>query len=107
EPINPNVPATVHKHWELFAKDQAAAFDRFGWRYYTGEWNEEWYPGYSSAWAGYRGAADIRYEQASIMSDGVRRAEGTIQSYREAVHHQLVSSLANITTLHTHRRDIL
>lgn len=107
EPINPHVPANVHKWWPIFAADQAAAFDARGWRYYTGEWNEEWYPGYSAAWAGFRGAIDVLYEQASISVDAVRRQEGTLQTYREAVHHQLVSSLANLRTLQVNRKAVL
>ncbi len=107
EPVNPNVPENTRKLWDLFAKDQAAAFDAMGWRYYTGEWNEEWYPGYSSAWAGYRGAADILYEQAAIGTDAVRRQEGTLEPYREAVHKQLVSTMANLKTLAASRRAVL
>lgn len=103
EPINPNIPAVRKQWWNIFARDQASAFDAFGWRYYAGEWNEEWYPGYSSSWAGYRGAVGILYEQASIGHDGVRRPEGTIVTYREATHRQVVSTMANIRTLRSHR----
>ena len=107
EPINPNMPANVFTWFPTFARDHAAAFDQRGWRYYHGEWNEEWYPGYSSVWAALRNAVENLYEQAQIMSDGVRRPEGTIQAYREAVHHQLVSSWANLRTLQTNRRAVL
>ena len=34
-----------------------------------------------------------------MAEDGVRRPEGTIQSYKESVHHQFVSTLANLKTL--------
>ena len=34
-----------------------------------------------------------------MAEDGVRRPEGTIQSYKESVHHQFVSSIANLETL--------
>lgn len=107
EPINPNIPRTIRDWAERFAVQQAAAFDAFGWRYYTGEWNEEWYPGYSGSWAALRGAIDNLYEQASIASDAVRRPEGTLESYREAVHKQLVSSWSNLTTLAANRKAIL
>ncbi|MFH0981494.1 MAG: M14 family metallopeptidase [Planctomycetota bacterium] len=107
EPLNPNMPPNIRKWFPVFARDHAAAFDRLGWRYYHGEWNEEWYPGYSSTWAALRNAAENLYEQAQIVSDGVRRMEGTIQSYREAVHHQLVSSIANLQTLQANRHQVL
>ncbi len=107
EPINPNMPSNVRKWMDVFSRDHAAAFDQFGWRYYTGEWNEEWYPGYSSTWAAMRTAIESLYEQAGITTDGVRRAEGTIESYRESVHHQLVSSVANLMSLQANRRSVL
>lgn len=106
-PINPNIGDNIKKWSAVFGDEQGKAFDAFGWRYYTGEWNEEWYPGYSGSWAALRGAIDNLYEQAKIISDGVRRPEGTIEPYREAVHKQLVASLANLRTAAANDRQIL
>ena len=39
-----------------------------------------------------------------MAEDGVRRPEGTIQSYKESVHHQYVSTLANLETLAKHTK---
>jgi hypothetical protein len=107
EPINANIPANVRRWWETFSKDQAAALDAFGWRYFTGEWNEELYPGYTTTLAALRGAISMLYEQASVAIDAVRRPEGTLEAYREGVHRQLVSSLANLATLRANRRLVL
>jgi len=107
EPVNPNLPPARKRWWDVFAKDQAAAFDERGWVYYTGEWNEEWYPGYSSSWAGFKGAVGILYEQAGIAEDAVRRPEGALATYREAVHHQYVSSMANLRTLLEHHETLM
>ncbi|MCZ6755343.1 MAG: M14 family zinc carboxypeptidase, partial [Gemmatimonadetes bacterium] len=111
DPRNPHVPGNRDKWGRLFAREQSQAFDRYGWTYYTGEWNEGWYPGYSDVWGEFRGAVGILYEQAGFTEDGVRRPGGAIHSYREAVHHQAVSSLANLMTLQANvadiRRDIL
>ena len=107
EAVNPNVPENVI-HWETkFAEDLAAAFDARGWRYYTGEWNDNWYPGYSSSWAALRAAVENLYEQASIGTDAVRRPEGTLHTYRDAVHKQLVSTMTNLTTLAKNRKQVL
>ena len=46
----------------------------------------------------------ILYEQSRMAEDGVRRPEGTIQSYKESVHHQYVSTLANLETLAKHTK---
>jgi len=107
EPVNPNIP-TARDHWsQLFARDQAAAFDQHLLLYYSGEWHEEWYPGYSDAWASYRGAIGILYEQARVAEDAVRRPEGRLLSYRESVRHHVIGSIANLTTLQANRRDVL
>lgn len=107
EPVNPNLAPVMKKWWAAFATDMADSFDAHQWRYYHGEWNEEWYPGYSSAWAGYRGAIDILFEQASIAIDAVRKGSGVLETYREAVHHQLVASMANLKTLAANREEVL
>jgi len=99
DPQNVHAPSRRRAWSELFGRRQAAAFDERGWRYYTGEWNEGWYPGYSDAWAGFLGAVPILYEQAGVAPYGVKRPEGTTLTYRESVHHQIVSSLANLNTL--------
>lgn len=106
-PINPNIPANIGKWSKVFGDDQGKALDAFGWRYYTGEWNEEWYPGYSGSWAALRGTIDNLYEQARTISDGIRRPEGTIETYRESVHKQYVSSMANLATLLAHKTEII
>ena len=100
DPHNPNFPPSLGPWVERFAEDQARAFDANHWPYYTGEWNEGWYPGYSNAWAGLRGAVGMLYEQASVDEDGILRADGSVLTYSQAIHHQFVSSLANLQTLH-------
>jgi len=106
-PINHNYAPTIREWHMKFAADHGAAFDANAWRYYTGEWNEGWYPGYSGSWGALRGAIDNLYEQANINVDAVRRGEGTLEHYREGVHKQLVSSWANLATLAKNREAIL
>lgn len=107
EPINYNYPEHAHKWGVEIQKDHAAAFDALGWRYYSGEWNESWYPGYSSTWGALRGSIEQLYEMANIHTDAVRRPEGTLVSYRESVHHQIVSSWANLSSLSKNRTAIM
>lgn len=102
EPINPHIPASKKRWGQVFAADQATAFDQNQWGYYTGEWFENLYPGYSN-YAEYRGSIHILYEQASTDEDGIRLPNGAVRSYRQSVHQQLTSSLANLATLHKHR----
>ena len=98
EPINKNLSPRMKRWGNIFANDQGDAFDSKGWPYYTGEWFENLYPGYSS-YAEFRGSVHILYEQARMAEDGVRQGNERILSYQEAVHHQMISTLANLTTL--------
>ena len=98
EPINKNIDTDLIKWGNVFAQDQGNAFDERNWRFYTGEWHEDLYPGYSF-YVQFRGTLGILYEQSRMAEDGVRRPEGTIQSYKESVHHQYVSTLVNLETL--------
>ncbi|MET1253892.1 M14 family metallopeptidase [Aliikangiella maris] len=103
EPVNKNLsPAT--KKWGLaFAEDQAAAFDKNHWPYFTGEWFENLYPGYSS-YSEFRGSVHILYEQARMAEDGVMQSNGRVLTYQESVHHQLVSTIENLKTLAKHSK---
>ncbi|MGE0480234.1 MAG: M14 family zinc carboxypeptidase [Phycisphaerae bacterium] len=107
EPINPNVRPQVRAWWMKFAADQAAALDRFGWSYYTREWADFWYPGYSDAYGVLHGAIGILYEQAETGGRPIRQETGQILTYREAVHRQSVSSLTNLRTLRANREGVL
>lgn len=106
-PRNPHLSTTYDRWADLFAREQSEAFDRWNWLYYTGEWNEGWYAGYTDSWGGFRGALGILYEQSGYAEDGVRIPNGDIMTYRGAVHRQAVSSLANLSTLAANRRQML
>ena len=105
EPINKNVDYDLIKWGNVFAKDQGNEFDRRNWRFYTGEWHEDLYPGYSF-YVAFRGSLGILYEQSRMAEDGVRRPEGTIQSYKESVHHQFVSTMINLDTLKNNSKSM-
>ena len=105
EPINKNMDRDLVKWGNVFAQDQGSEFDRRNWRFYTGEWHEDLYPGYSF-YVNFRGTLGILYEQSRMAEDGVRRPEGTIQSYKESVHHQFISSLTNLNTLLNNSKDM-
>jgi len=106
EPINANFPESTRKWKDVFAKRKAGDLDKMNWLYFTGEWNDNWYPGYSDAWAQMRGSIGFLYEQARIAEDGVRRPDRTILSYRESVHHQLLSSWTDLKSLQENATQI-
>ncbi|MFQ5424505.1 MAG: M14 family zinc carboxypeptidase [Phycisphaerae bacterium] len=107
KPLNLHIPPSVLKWFGRYTSDQADAFDRHGWSYYRGEWNEAWAIGFSDIWAMHHGAAGVLYEQARSHGSWVRLPTGRDRHYREDVAHQLVSTLANLRTLAAHRREFL
>ncbi|MHC4355185.1 MAG: M14 family metallopeptidase [Planctomycetota bacterium] len=107
EPINVNLSAKVLEWRDRFSKDQAEAFNRYGWSYYTKDWYSEWSPVYTNAWAGMQGSIGLLYEQARVNAASVKQATGEEISYSQAVHHHIVSTLTNLETLRANRRQIL
>lgn len=107
DPFTPNFPRHTLRWWPVFGADQAGAFDRYGWSYYTREWADSWYPGYTDSWGSYQGAVGILYEQARFHGQALRRASGEIATYREAVQRQAISAVTNTTTLYTNRAAVL
>ncbi len=107
EPFNTELSEKNLQWRRRFSADQAKAFDRHGWSYYTQEWYEEWYPGYTNAWASLLGAVGLLYEQAGVNAAAVKQQSGQTLTYREAVHHHFVSSMANLETLRANRREII
>jgi hypothetical protein len=107
QPINYNTPSNVYKWWGVFNKDQATAFDQRGWPYYSREWNEQWYPGYGSAWPTFFGVIGILYEQAGVDGSFVKQRDDYLLTYHESVNHQFRSALSNLFTLANNRKDIM
>ncbi len=106
EPHNPHLPPYRGPWGEKFAADQARAFDRYAYPYYTGEWFEDFYPGYTDTWASLRGAQGILYEQARIAEDAVQQ-DAVLVSYAQSVHQQMISTWANLETLRANRQEML
>jgi hypothetical protein len=105
-PFNLFLTERIREWGRRFAVDQASAFDRRGWAYYTREWNEEMFPGYGSSWPHFTGAVGILYEQAGVTGR-IARHDGTTMTYAETIEHHYVSSMANITTTLRNRRQLL
>jgi len=109
----PRAPINIHLSPKLldwrkrFSRDQAEAFNRYGWSYYTRDWYSEWSPVYTNAWASLQGAIGLLYEQARVNAASIKHPTSKEISYRETVHHHIVSSLANLQTLCANHCEIL
>ena len=107
EPLNRNLSRQNLSWRRRFGSDHAAAFNRHGWSYYTKSWYSEWSPIYTSSWANLLGTIGLLYEQAGTDAASVTQPAGIETTYRETVHHHIVSSMTNLETLAANRREIL
>ena len=99
DPINPNVPPSTLRWSDTIGRANAAAFDQFGWRYYTGEAFDLFYPGYGDSWPSLQGAIGMTYEQAGGSRGGIRytRRDGSELTLADRLHHHHVAAMATCT----------
>ncbi len=107
EPVNLHLSESIMKWRKFFSAEQAEAFNKFGWTYFTRDWYSDWGPFYTNAWANLLGTIGILYEQARANSASVKQPTGQILKYRDTVHHHIISTFANLQTLCDNRKQIL
>lgn len=98
KPINPNIPQDRVEWSKTFGLSNAAAFDRFGWRYYTGQQFDLFYPAYGDSWPTLNGSIGMTYEQAGGGRAGLayQKRNGTILTLKDRLHHHHVAGLATV-----------
>ncbi len=108
-PVNANLPASVVRWGEEFGKGNAAAFDRFGWGYYTAEAFDLFYPGYGDSWPTFNGAIGMTYEQGGhgLAGTAYRRHDGSVLTLRDRASHHFTTALSTVGTAVTHRVELL
>ncbi|MGE4619434.1 MAG: M14 metallopeptidase family protein, partial [Planctomycetota bacterium] len=105
KPINANIPEDRVQWSETFGLSNAGAFDRFGWKYYTAEQFDLFYPAYGDSWPTLNGSIGMTYEQAGGGRAGLayRRRNGTILTLVDRLHHHHVAGLATADCAARHR----
>jgi len=106
-PINSNVPPSTVEWQRLFGMRNAAAFDRFGWAYYTGESFDLFYPGFGDSWPSLQGGIGMTYEQAGGSGVRIRREDEQVLTLRDRAAHHFTSAFVTLETSAAHRRELL
>lgn len=109
DPINPAFPDQTARWLETFGRGNAAAFDQFGWSYFTRDVFDLYYPGYWDSYPSLHGATGMTFETDGGGSKGVRwrRDDGTILTFADGIAHHFVASLATIETAVRNRQERL
>jgi hypothetical protein len=106
-PINPHITKDQMQWLETFGRANAAAFDARGFAYFTREVYDSFYPGYGESWPMYHGAIGMTYEQASTRGLVLRRNDGTLLEYRDAVAHHFTAAVTTAITAAKSREQLL
>lgn len=106
-PRNPNLPKTLPDWWTKLGKAIAEEFDRHNIEYFTTENFDFWYPGYGDSWPTYNGALTGTLEQASVRGIVVKRSDGTVMHYKDAIWHHFLASYAICKMASANRKEKL
>lgn len=106
-PYNPHLARDQRESQELFGRNNARWFDRFGFSYFTREVYDALYPGYGASWPSYYGAVAMTYEQASVRGLVVRRSDETTMHFRDSVRHHFIASLSTAEAAARNREKLL
>ncbi|MFC3649372.1 M14 family zinc carboxypeptidase [Planctobacterium marinum] len=103
DPFNPYITEVQKQGLEIIGKNNAKYFDQQGWRYFTREIYDAFFPGYGAGWPVFYGALGMTYEQASPRGLKATNKLGETFTYRDAVEHHFVASVATLETAAKHR----
>lgn len=106
-PVNPFFPEHSTRWFERFGAAHAAAFDRAGFEYMTGERYNFFYPGYTTAYTNYQGAVGMLYEQGSSRGLALRRPDGSVRTLADALEQQYTAAWAALSLAAREREALL
>ncbi|HUU29286.1 MAG TPA: M14 family zinc carboxypeptidase [archaeon] len=106
-PINSHLAPQQVKWFAEFGKNTAGWFDRFGFKYCTGEMFDAYFPGYGCTWPSMSGSIGMTYEEASSRGLVTLKSNEILLPYSETVRHHAVASLATAQFAADNREKIL
>jgi hypothetical protein len=109
KPINDIFPPFILDWGQRFGEGNAAALDREGLLYYTGQNFDLFYPGYGDSWPSLVGAIGMTYEQGGggSASRQVERADGTLLTLRDRAFGHRTTGHATLQTAARGKTDLL
>jgi len=107
EPRHPLLTGEETTLLDVLGRANAAAFDAHGFRYWTRELFDEFYPGYGESWPAFTGAIGMTFEQASSRGLVVALRDGSQLTYGETVQHHLLAAFTTCLTTASNRARFL
>jgi hypothetical protein len=106
-PVNPFFPEFSTRWFQRFAQAHAAAFDRAGVEYMTGERFNLFFPGYTTAYTNYMGAVGMLYEQGSSRGLALERPDRSVRTLADALEPQYIAAWAVVDLAARERQALL
>jgi hypothetical protein len=106
-PWSPHLEKKQRETHEWFGRNNAKWFDQFGFRYFTREVFDEFYPGYGASWPAYYGATAMTYENAAVRGLLYERADGVTITFAESVQKHFLASISTCDTAQQRREALL
>lgn len=106
-PYNPYLADAQFAAYTDFGRHTGGRFDEFGFRYFTRETYDAYYPGYGDTWPTLQGALGMTFEMASARGLLANREDGSQLSYADGVQRHFVASVATIETAARTREKLL
>ncbi|MEX1257300.1 MAG: M14 family metallopeptidase [Gemmatimonadota bacterium] len=109
DPINTIIPSHVLEWGERFGQANAAAMDREGLLYYTGQNYDLFYPGYGDSWPSLLGAIGMTYEQGGGGAAGteIERPDGSVLTLRDRAFGHRTTGNATLRAAADGKTDLL
>jgi hypothetical protein len=100
DPVNKNLPEKSKFWFDKFGRGNAAAFDKYGWNYYSRHVFDLYYAGYQDSWASLNGAIGMTYETdgGGPYSLNSKLDDETILTFRQGIAKHFTASLATVET---------
>jgi hypothetical protein len=99
EPYHEVITPWQREFQVLIGKNNAAAFDRQGWLYFTKEEFDLFYPSYGDTYPTYNGAIGMTYEQGGIGAGlAVLTSDGDTLTLGDRLEHHYTTGMATIET---------
>jgi enhancing lycopene biosynthesis protein 2 len=106
-PYNPHIVKNQREALYWFGKNNAKWFDQFGFRYFTREVFDAFYPGYGASWPIYYGGIAMTYENASARGLAWEKSDGTTFTFAQSVQKHFVASVSTLETTAQYRKQLL
>ncbi|MDX2266768.1 MAG: peptidase M14, partial [Bryobacter sp.] len=106
-PYNPHIVKHQREALYWFGKNNAKWFDQYGFRYFTREVFDAFYPGYGASWPIYYGAIAMTYENASARGLAWERGDGKVFTFQESVQKHFVASISTLEAAAANRKALV